>query len=190
MVCAVPSVSQQKPALYGLKISAESVMLMPSCISVNIKVTQLSMYYSRVISSWLCSSLRKVWIQVWIQDNILGVSSLTRVSCGRSSLSGSEGTFSWLSLFCPSCALIKTVSILIEIILSKAKIRAIIKHLYKNVSLQVFVYAYQPADAYTQAMSWVPYWSMYSKNLWYSYRASFFCWKHGSFLTHLTSNKF
>lgn len=61
-------------------------------------------------------------------DNILGVSSLTRVSCSRSSLSGSEGTFSWLSLFCLACALIKTVSILIKIILSKAKIRAIIKH--------------------------------------------------------------
>lgn len=51
MVCAVLSVSWQNPALNGLKISAESMMLMPGCISVNIKVMQLSMYYSGVIFS-------------------------------------------------------------------------------------------------------------------------------------------
>lgn len=76
---------------------------------------------------------------VWIQDDILGEFSLTRVSYGRSSLSGREGTFFWLSLFCPACAFIKTVSIWIKIILSKAKIKAIIKHIKMLVHKSLYM---------------------------------------------------
>lgn len=76
---------------------------------------------------------------VWIQDDILGVFSLTRVSCGRSSLSGREETFSCLSQFCSACALIKTVSIIIFALLKIILIKAIIKHIKMLVHKTLYI---------------------------------------------------
>lgn len=131
-----------------------------------------------------------VWEEhvVGTQDNILCGSSLTRVCCGRSSLSGSEGTFSWLSLYCPACALIKTVSILIKIMLSKAKIKALIRHMKMLVHKSLYMPMSFTITHPNNVWSNIPLKAQQKSMV---FLLGFFVhWKHASFLTYLTSNKF